>query len=518
MKPLSTNIYTFSDLIGEGCLYVDKTRYLLDLVETPKGQFFLSRPRRFGKSLMLTTLKAIFQGKRELFEGLHIATADYDWPVHPVIHLNMGSVAASTAAELETGLSFTMRQEAANHGVVLHEKAASLQFLELVSSLHAVAGRVVILIDEYDKPILGNADNLEKIPEILKALKAFYSVIKTTESDQRFAMLTGVSKFSRVSIFSDLNNLTDLTMDADYATMLGYTQEELESNFADYIEKVQQDEGLSREALLAKLRDWYNGYRFHQRAASVYNPVSSMSLFRSGEFRNYWFETGTPTMLLHMLRDHGSDIQQLEGMVLPELAFSAYEIENMQPAPLLFQTGYLTIKDYDPESGFYTLGYPNREVRDAFLQYLADTFTPVKKERATPEAYAMLTALRAGDVDAFMGHLKPFFAGIDYDLHIPQEKYYQTVFYLIIRLIGIYVRTEVKTNTGRMDAVIELPDHIYIFEFKLDGTAQQALAQINAKAYYERFLPSGKPITLVGTNFDAEARNVTEWKVGVAVA
>ncbi len=511
MKPLSTNIYTFADLIGEGCLYVDKTRYLLDMVNTPKGQFFLSRPRRFGKSLMLSTLKAIFQGRRELFADLYIDTTDYAWPVHPVIHLNLGSVAADSAVELGRKLRILVETSAREHGVALSPGDASDGFLELVGTLAEGGAGVVILIDEYDKPILGNADNPAKIPEILKALKAFYSVIKTTESHQRFAMLTGVSKFSRVSIFSDLNNLTDITMDADYATMLGYTQDELESNFGDYIERVQQDIGITREALLAKVKDWYNGYRFAEDAVTVYNPVSTMSLLRSGKFRNYWFETGTPTMLLHMLRDHGSDIQDLEGMTLPEIAFSAYEIDNMQVAPLLFQTGYLTIKDYCQESGFYTLGYPNREVRDAFLQYLADTFTPVTKERATPEAYAMLTSLRAGDVDGFMARLKPFFAGIEYDLHISQEKYYQTVFYLIVRLIGIYVRTEVKTNTGRIDAVIELADRIYIFEFKLDGTAAAALAQINTKGYYERFLTEGKPITLVGANFDAQARNVTEW-------
>jgi hypothetical protein len=495
-------------------LYVDKTAIIHQLVAPFKGQYFIARPRRFGKSLLVSTLKAIFQGRRELFEGLHILEhTDYDWPVHPVIHLDLGSAQAVNGPELDRKLRDLVVYSADLHHIQIpdHASDCSSAFLHLVNTLGKAGKRAVILVDEYDKPILGNADNPENLPEILRILKAFYSVIKTTEAYQRFALLTGVSKFSKVSIFSDLNNLTDITLDAPYATLLGYTQAELEENFAPYIAQLMEITGKSREPLLEEIRDWYNGYRFSEDATTVYNPVSVMSLFRTGRFHNYWFETGTPSMLLTMLRQRGFDITELEHMELTRLGFSAYEVDKMRIEPLLFQTGYVTILDYDSEGQIYTLGYPNREIRDAFMQYLADTFTAVPKEYAQSEAYGMVKALRAGDVDAFMGRLQPFFAGIEYDLHIPQEKYYQTVFYLIIRLLGIYIRTEVKTNIGRIDAVTEVNDRIYIFEFKLNDTAEAALAQIKSTNYHERFLNAEKPLTLIGAAFDTEARNVTDW-------
>jgi hypothetical protein len=511
MKMLTTSVYTFENLIEGNFQYVDKTAYVCELLKPAFAQYFLSRPRRFGKSLLISTLRAVFEGKQELFAGTHIANTDYDWPVHPVIHLDLGACGVRTAADLERTLGYLINSAAKHLDVELTCEGAAMRFQELIQSLGSRGQRAVVLIDEYDKPILGNADNPEHLPEILCTLKAFYSVIKTTESKQRFALLTGVSKFSKVSIFSDLNNLTDITMGARFATLLGYTQEELLANFADYIDKIVAEGTLDRDALLDKIRDWYNGYRFHERAAKVYNPVSVTSLFMSGEFRNYWFATGTPSMLINMLKQRAMPLEEVDGMELPEIAFSAYEIDNIRVEPLLFQTGYLTITDYDPEGDLYTLGYPNREIRDAFIQYLADAFTPVRKEYAQAEAYQMVKALRAGDIDGFMNRLKPFFAGIDYDLHISQEKYYQTVFYLILKLLGIYLRTEVKTNVGRIDAVVELADRIFIFEFKLHGTAQAALDQIHDRQYYERFLPGGKPIHLIGANFDTQARNISEW-------
>ncbi len=516
MKPLSTSIYTFEKLIEGGFLYVDKTAILHELLSPAFAQYFIARPRRFGKSLLVSTLKAIFQGRRELFKGLHILeNTDYGWPVHPVVHLDLGSAQAVDAAELDRKLRDLVVYSAELHQVAIPDHACdcSSAFLFLLRTLGRSGQRAVVLVDEYDKPILGTVDRPESLPEILRVLKGFYSVIKTTEEHQRFALLTGVSKFSKVSIFSDLNNLTDITLDAPYATLLGYTQDELETNFAPHLDHLAATGQRPRQALLDDIRDWYNGYRFHHAAASVYNPVSVMSLLRTGEFRNYWFETGTPSLLLTMLRDKGTDISQIEKMTLNELGFSAYEVSKMRVEPLLFQTGYVTILGYDPESKLYTLGYPNREIRDAFMQYLADTFTAVPKEYAQSEAYALVQALRGGDVDAFMTRLQPFFAGIDYDLHIPAEKYYQTVFYLIVRLLGIYIRTEVKTNLGRIDAVAELADRVYIFEFKFDDSAAAALEQIRDRRYFERFLAGGKQIILVGAAFKTADRNVVDWQV-----
>ena len=301
MKPLTTSVYTFSNLMEGGFLYVDKTAGIRELIRPAFGQYFLSRPRRFGKSLLISTLKAIFQGRRELFAGLALDRSDYDWKRYPVIHLDLGTAAARTAEELEIGLGEYVKENADAAGIALGNATSSSRFRELVLKLSAREGKVVILVDEYDKPLLGHLGE-PSAKDIQRALKSFYGVVKGTEAHQRFVLLTGVSKFSKVSVFSDLNNLTDLTMDARTATLLGYTQAELEANFPDYIEALAAQIGKSREATLAELRLWYDGYRFEETAETVYNPVSVMKCFQERKFKNYWFETGTPTFLVDLLR------------------------------------------------------------------------------------------------------------------------------------------------------------------------------------------------------------------------
>jgi len=374
-----------------------------------------------------------------------------------------------------------------------------------------LSGKVVILIDEYDKPILGNVGNVLVAREMLKVLKAFYSVVKGTEPDQRFAFMTGVSKFSKVSVFSDLNNLTDLTMDASAATLLGYTQEELESNFAEAIDSLVAREGDSREMTLERIRDWYNGYCFAANAATVYNPVSVMRLFDTGRFANYWFETGTPTFLIDLLKEFDYDLQSISGLQLDELGFSAYEIDRLVPEPLLFQTGYITIRDYDADMDLYTLDYPNREVENAFLRYLVGDFTPVRKELAASHLSQLVAALKAGDLDRLYHHLRIFFENVPYDISLANEKYYQTIFYLVFKIIGVQIDCEVRTAAGRIDAVVETSDRIFIFEFKLHGTAEEALAQIRDNHYAEKYLDHGKLIMLVGAAFDPDTRNLEHW-------
>jgi len=489
---------------------VDKTVLIHQLVGRPSGQYFLSRPRRFGKSLLVSTLKAIFQGRRELFQGLAIHDLPFDWKTHPVIHIDLGDQTAVNAADMERNLSGIVGEQALANGVELRRDDPSGRFRELVLALSA-RGTVVILVDEYDKPLLGALGDAGKARELLPVMKQFYSVIKATEPLQRFALLTGVSKFSKVSVFSDLNNLTDLTLDGRYATLLGYTQEELETNFVEYLDRLVVASGLTRDALLAKIRDWYNGYRFVEDATTVYNPVSVMRLFDTNRFANYWFETGTPTFLVDLLKAARYDLPALEINPIPEIAFSAYEVDQLRVEPLLFQTGYLTIKNYDKTSGLYTLGYPNKEVNDSFAQYLVDAFTPVRKELAAGEAYRMVMALESGCIEEFMERMRAFFAGIDYDLQINHEKYYQTIFYLVVKLLGIYVSAEVKTSQGRIDVVVETKSRIFIFEFKLHGTADEALAQIKNKRYFEKYLSDGRPITLVGVAFDLQTRNLGDF-------
>jgi len=317
MKPLTTSVYTFSKLIEGGFLYVDKTPWLYKLLEPASAQYFLARPRRFGKSLLISTLKEICEGHRKLFDGLAIADTDYDWKPYPVIDLDLGSCASNSEDELEENLLRLVHEVAARHQCSISAKRAYQALNDLIRELEKSKGKVVILVDEYDKPLLGHLGK-ESVTGIQAVLKSFYSVIKTTEGKQRFVLLTGVSKFSRVSVFSDLNNLTDITMNAQYATMLGYTQEELQENFAEYMELLRKNLGISEDALLKKMRHWYNGYRFEEDACTVYNPVSAMKCFLENKFKNFWFETGTPSFLVNLLKDKRIDLSRLEQDLVSE--------------------------------------------------------------------------------------------------------------------------------------------------------------------------------------------------------
>ena len=511
MKPLSTSIYTFSELIEGGYLYVDKTPDIHSLIREFKGQYFLSRPRRFGKSLLVSTLKAIFQGRRELFDGLYIVGTDYDWRTYPVIHLDLGSAAADSAEELDRLLGYAIDDNARANGAVLSRTGCSPRFRELVDILAERDGKVVILVDEYDKPLLGHLGQ-ESARDIQQVLKRFYSVIKTTEAHQRFALLTGVSKFSKVSVFSDLNNLTDLTMSRQSATLLGYTQEEVEANFPDYIERLAETLGKTVPATLDELRVWYNGYCFHQDSPTLYNPVSLMKCLMNGEFKNYWFETGTPTFLLDILKRSPVDLGDL---VVPEDSFSVYEADRLHPLPLLFQTGYLTIKDATQTGRRrqYRLGFPNFEIEESLSLAAASSFAELEMEEADSALSRMVRALQSGDVDAMLEHLKTFFHNVPHDIVERKEKYYQTIFFTVFKLVGAMIEAEVRTSIGRIDAVVKTDRHIYVFEFKLHGTAEEALRQIRDRQYAEGFRDDPRKKTLVGVAFDPESHNLGTWLV-----
>jgi len=506
MKPLTSSVYTFSKLIEGGFLYVDKTPWIHALLEPAFAQYFLARPRRFGKSLLISTLKAIFQGRRELFDGLFIASTDYDWKPYPVIHLDMGSAAAQTPEELSGKLIYALDRNASALGVSLQQANCADRFLELVNTLTGRDGRVVILVDEYDKPLLGHLGQPSAKP-IQNVLKQFYSVIKTTEDSQRFALITGVSKFTKVSIFSDLNNLTDLTMDARTATLLGYTQTELEANFPDYIDRLAGAIGKTRPETLDELRIWYNGYRFEENALTVYNPVSVMKCFDTQKFKNYWFETGTPTFLVDLLRESPVDLGDLEA---PDAAFSTYDPSDLFPLPLLVQTGYLTIKSAIREGRgtFFQLGFPNFEIEESFSFWLVHGFSRLPPDDMSSALRRLTAALRENRIADMLEILAIFFAKVPNTITIENEKYYQTIFFTVFTLIGVSIETEVSTNIGRIDAVVKTVGHITIFEFKLNGTADAAMAQIREKRYAEPYLDDGRPITLVGVEFSGQARNL----------
>jgi len=509
-KFLPTSTSTFRSIIEGGYLYIDKTKFVYDLVNGSKGAYFLSRPRRFGKSLFVSTLDELFHGNRSLFQGLWIGESDYEWIPYPVLRFDFNREAVKTAEELKDSINFYLDVIASSYEIDLPAGPYYRRFGLLIQSLSKETG-VVILIDEYDKPLIENLENLPEAVKIRDTLKAFYGVIKAMDSHIRLAFITGINKFSKVGVFSDLNNLTDLTIDISFGAAFGLTETEVRHDFAAHISDFAQKKDISEDELLDQIRHWYDGFCFAAEAENVYNPFSTMLLFYHQCFSNFWFESGTPTFLIKLLRDNNYDVEEVQNLELDEIAFSTYELERLAIVPLLFQTGYLTIKSYDPETRFYKLYYPNFEVENAFLVYLLDSFSNIQQGLSLSHLGQLITALRQNRLDDFFKTLRVLFANIDYDLHLNYEKYYQTIFYLIFTLIGLRTSAEVKTNDGRIDAVIEVPDHIYLFEFKLDKSADEALTQIQEHRYYEKYQLRGKPITCVGANFNTTTRSVDEW-------
>ncbi len=509
MKPLTTSCYTFHKLIEGGFLYLDKTANIYELIRPATAQYFLARPRRFGKSLLISTLRSIFEGKRELFQGLDILDTDYDWETFPVIHLDLGTCASKTEAELEENLLSKVLWAAHEENCVLKSTRSCSAFDELVKMLYERDGNVVILIDEYDKPLLNHLGE-DFSSEIQALLKRFYSVIKTTEKYQRFVLLTGVSKFSKVSIFSDLNNLTDLTMHKSASTLLGYTEEELHENFSEYIDQLALETEETVDETKNALRKWYNGYRFSGKAASVYNPVSIMKCFGEMELKNYWFETGTPSFLFNLLREAPIDFSDLTAQ---ETAFSAYEAQALKPLPLLVQTGYLTLKSAEQVAGmtYYKLGFPNWEIEQSFNFWLTQDFAGLPPEGMSSGLAKLWNAMRHGEIEETLETLKIFFASIPNTISIQNEKYYQTIFFTLFRLLGATIDVEVSTNIGRIDAVVKTEEDIFIFEFKLHDTAENALKQIHEKQYAQPYLSDDRPVTLIGVAFGEKERNLTDW-------
>ena len=506
MKPLPIGIQTFKDLIEGGYLYIDKTQWIYQLVKNSKGTYFLSRPRRFGKSLLLSTLEEIFLGNKELFKGLWIENADFAWKKHPVVRLDFSKQKAKDTEALVRFIISELNTIAQKYNVHLEEKDYYSQFQELISKL-SVQEKVVILIDEYDKPIIDHLENTEKAVEMREVMKGFFTILKGNDSHIRFLLLTGVSKFSKAGVFSNLNHLDDLTLNNMSSTLVGITQAEIEENFSEYIEATMSELKMQREDLISKIQHWYNGYRFSKKGEKVFNPFSTLQFFNRMDFQHHWFETGTPSFLIKQIIKQNYDIITIP-MQVDELAFSSYEVDDLQLTPLLLQTGYLTIKDYNDEFMTYTLDYPNFEVKQAFLNYILKKLET--NQVSNTHILKLTKAFKENDLENAFDYLREIFANIDYDIQIHQEKYYQTIFYLIFTLIGLKIKAEVKTNKGRIDAVIK-DQSIYLFEFKLNGTKEEALEQIKSKKYYEKYLGKGKSIYLIGAEF--RDKNVGEYIV-----
>ncbi|MEA2084834.1 MAG: AAA family ATPase [Thermodesulfobacteriota bacterium] len=508
MKKLPIGIQTFQKLIDGNYLYVDKTEHIHRLI-VQGSVYFLSRPRRFGKSLLISILNEIFEGNKELFKGLWIYKADYVWEKHPVVRIDFSKSKARNGDELINYIVYQLDKTAQLYGITLKQTQYDIKFDELLTKLSGI-NKVVVLIDEYDKPIIDNIENKELATELREILKGFYTIIKACDEHIRFVLLTGVSKFSKAGVFSGLNNLEDISMNAGYSSLLGITRQEMENSFKKYIDQFAGSEEVSKSELIKKITYWYDGFCFSRNCEKVFNPFSMLLLFKMNSFGNYWFESATPSFLIKLIKEKNLDLSRLDGVRVDESAFSSYEIENLKVVPILFQTGYLTITDYDKERMEYTLAYPNFEVKNSMIKCLAEAYSFVEREMVHGYAWKLIDALREHDFDAFFDTLRIFFAEIPYDLHIDREKYYQTIFYLIFSLIGLNVEAEVRTNKGRIDAVI-IDSDVHIFEFKLDGDKDKALAQIKDKGYFEKYQVAGKEIYLFGVEFTG--RNVGDWMV-----
>ena len=513
MEKIATDIYTFEEFRKGGFSYVDKTDSLYAMASGESGkQFFIARPRRFGKSLAVSTLKSLFQGSREFFTGLAIEPK-WDWSKKwPVLHLDMGSMQAVDVGEFRELLSDHLLDRARELGVdSLSGSTPAILFKRLIDALAARSqdGQMVLLVDEYDKPLLGHLMKPD-VAEFRDALKAFYSVVKTLESKQRFTFITGVSKFSKVSIFSDLNNLNDWTMEARAATLFGYTHEEVLKYFPERIHALAEANGLTDEGAFAEVVKWYDGYKFHHKAQLVINPVSLGKCLQNNEFANYWSQTAMPTFLVDMLREKPLDFSCVD---IDEEELGNYEPDNPKGVTLLFQTGYLTIDKFVQmgSSRRYTLRLPNLEVENSFLKDVVGAYTGQDPSRTSSFAFVAGKSLYDHDVPKFLKALKSFFADIPYSLTDRQnEQMWQTIVYVVLRSIGVNVDGEVQTNDGRIDMVVDLPDDIYIVEFKLDRPAAEAMEQIKDKDYAGKYALSGKRINLIGISFSAEKRTIVE--------
>lgn len=529
VRKMPVGTQSFQILQENDFVYIDKTRYIYQLVSQSRV-YFLSRPRRFGKSLLLSTLAAYFQGKRELFKGLYLEEAEEElakqegreaWMQYPVLYLDLNAKNYENEEALIERLSLNLQQWEEEFNLERISKAPEERFTYIIRRAYEKTGQqIVVLIDEYDKPLLDTI-NKPKLNTVYRdTLGAFYSVIKSCDQYLRFAFLTGVTKFSKVSVFSGLNNLRDISLLPDFAAICGITEEELKANFAPEIEVLANKLKLSVEETLETLRKRYDGYLFSEEGENVYNPFSLLNTFASRILKDYWYATGTPTFLVEYLKEAHYFIPDLEGNVLlDDYGLDKNRADPHDPVPILFQTGYLTIKEYVSSRNYYRLGYPNDEVRYGFLNNLRSSFLPPDRGLGI-SIFKFLHDIDTQDVSAFMERLQTVFANLPYDTVAKEdikfrERDYQIVVYLIFALLGQYVQTEVQSVTGRADCVVDTPTTVYIFELKLwsTGTAEDALTQIRTKGYDTPYKSSGKEVILIGASFDTEKRNIGEWKV-----
>ena len=511
---------TFSEIIDRGFVYVDKTDMVYSLATEGKI-YFLSRPRRFGKSLLLSTLRAYFEGRKELFKGLKIASLEKDWHPHPIFHFDFNGIDFTLPNALRAKLTgyFSRWEEA--YGITAgSDFNLASRFEQIIRAASEQTGRgAVVLVDEYDKPLL---DVLERDPKLLdenrEILKAFYSVFKQADAYLRFVFLTGVTKFSQVSVFSGFNQPKDISMSDKYEALCGITEEELHTQFAAPIREMAASEGCSEAEMRMQLKQHYDGYHFSKQMTDIYNPFSLLNAFDSNDIRDYWFSSGTPSYLIRLMNHFNEGIDQLTGKYYALDAFINYKADVEYPLPMIYQSGYLTIKDYDHRRKTFLLDFPNNEVQRGFLTMIAANYLQTH-ETVSNIAQDLAFSLEDGDLDSFRKQLTSFLASIPYsmrrkDSEPERERYFQYTFYLLLRLMSVYtVYIEKEQSQGRVDCIVETPHHVYIFEFKLDGTSSEALQQIASRGYARPYASDKRTVYQIGVSFSSETGTIEDWDV-----
>ena len=513
-KKFPIGVQVFEKLRSDNYLYVDKTEYIYNLVND-YSYVFLSRPRRFGKSLLSSTLKCYLEGKKDLFEGLKIMNLEEKWEQHPVLHFDFSGLSNITIDKLENSLHLQLSHFEGVYGKNPDEKYPNERLEGLIRRAYEKTGhKVGLIIDEYDAPLLDVLHIPDKLEGVRGEMTNFYSPIKKSDQYLKFVFLTGITKFSQLSIFSKLNNLTDISMFPQYSAICGITQQELERDFKEPIVEFSKILNISEEALKSLLKNNYDGYHFSEDLTDVYNPFSLISAFGNKRIYAYWFASATPTFLVNYIKEHPIDETKLDSITtLPIDDFNVSPEVSHESLPLLYQSGYLTIKDYDKETQLYTLGYPNKEVKMGFSKCLLNYYNGTQTGSSFVSKFYV--SLKDDDIENALTLMQTYYSSIPYDLQNKEEKHFQTIFYLIFSLLGQYIQSEVKTAIGRADAVVKTPNSIYVFEMKVDKTAEIALQQIDDKGYLIPYTTEGKRLVKVGLNFSSETRTLQDWVIKI---
>ena len=506
-------IQDFEKIRKDGFVYVDKTDLVYKMAKKG-GYYFLSRPRRFGKSLLVSTMEAYFSGKKELFDGLAISELEIDWINYPVLRIDLSGEDYSQSGSLGVVLSRQLKRWEDLYGLTDIADTPSARFKEVIDAAYTKTGnQVVILIDEYDKPIVDNLGDETLSDSFRKQLQGFYSVMKAKDAYIKFGFLTGVTKIGKLSVFSGLNNLKDISMDARYTDICGISEKDLKKYFAESVKELAEANDLTIKETYNQLAEMYDGYHFRQSSVGIYNPFSVLNTFDSGEFKEYWFETGTPTFLVKVMKDTDYDVTRLSDEEIDAPSLMDVDTVYHNPIPLLYQSGYLTIKGYDPEFGMYHLGFPNREVKHGFLNFLVKYYTPSRTDSGMMLVSRMLKDIRSGNAEGFMQKLEALFAKTSYQIQGDSEKDFQYAMYILLELMGEYVEVEKATSNGRIDILIQTKEYIYIIEIKINDTVDAALRQIEEKAYARRFADDKRKIFKIGVRFSTENRCIEDWEV-----